>query len=121
MNLPFISHIHAASSSIIGTVTLPAEFKYGSVNTGLSSFMNNALRLVFVIGGIYMFINLILAGFGYMSAGGDAKAITKAWERIYQSFIGLLIIVGSFAIAAVIGQLLFGDSTYLLKLQVFGP
>ena len=110
--------------SLIGEVTNPLPNGYKNLigaNGGLILFLSNILRFVFVIAGIYAFINFILAGFTYMSAGGDAKALASAWDRIWQSLIGLIIIVSSFAMAALIGRLFFGDATFILNPQIYGP
>lgn len=111
----------ADASSVIGTVTNPLAGSYGSVNAGLIPFFTNLLRLVFVGAGIYTFFNLITAGFQYMSAGGDVKALTAAWARIWQTLVGLLIIVGSFALASLFGYLFFGDAGFILNPKIYGP
>ena len=88
---------------IIGKITPPAPFtagKYGDISAdgaGLIGFVNNVVRLLIVIGGIWAFINLIMAGYGFLSAGDDPKKIEEAWKKIYQSMMGLLFILGSFA------------------------
>jgi hypothetical protein len=107
--------------SVVGKVTLPATGYKNIAGGGLILFFSNVLRLVFVVAGIYAFINFIIAGYGYMSAGGDSKAIAAAWARIWQSLMGLVIIVGSFAFAALLGQVLFGDPTYILSPTIYGP
>jgi hypothetical protein len=116
--------IFAAGNDIIGTVTNPLPAPYKNLtggNGGFILFFSNILRLVFVVAGVFAFINFIVAGFQYMSAGGDAKALTSAWDRILQSLIGLIFIVGSFAIAALIGQLVFGDAGFILNPKIYGP
>jgi len=110
------------ATSIVGTVTNPLPPAYRSVaGGGLILFLTNVLRLVFVVAGMFAFINLVLAGFQFMSAGGDAKAIEKAWGKIWQSFMGLILVIGSFALAALFGYLLFGRADYILSPQIFGP
>lgn len=106
-------------SQIIGTVTNPLT--YGTYATGLVPFFNNVLRLVFVVAGIYALLNFIIAGYQYMTAGGDSKMLAAAWNKIWQSLLGLLIIVSSFVIAAIFGQLLFGDAMFILNPKVYGP
>jgi len=106
---------------IFGEVKPPLEGSYGSVFTGLVPFLNNILRLIFVIAGLFAFFNLIIAGFGFMAAGGDPKGIEKSWTRIWQSLIGLIIIVGSFLLAAILGYLLFGSPTAILQPIIYGP
>lgn len=92
-----------------------------SGNFGLIVFFNNILRLLFVIAGLYAFLNIILGGIGFISAGGDSKAINSAWAKIWQSLLGLLIIVSSFILAAIFGQLLFGRFDAILNPTLYAP
>jgi hypothetical protein len=113
------------ATSIVGTVKNPLPKAYQGVTTaqggGLILFLTNILRFVFVAAGIFAFINLILAGFQFMGAGGDPKAVEKAWGKIWQSLLGLIIVVGSFALAALLGYLLFGKADFILSPQIYGP
>lgn len=110
------------ATSIIGTVSNPLPKVYQGVQGGgLLLFLTNMLRLVFVIAGIYAFLNLIIAGYTYLGAGGDAKKTEEAWNRIWQSLLGLIIIVGSFAMAALFGYIIFGDAGFILNPTIYGP
>ncbi len=118
----FIQKVYADASEVVGTINPGDTFlPYGSLGTGVMQFFTNILRLVFVGAGIYTFMNLITAGFQYMSAGGDVKALTAAWARIWQSLLGLLIIVGSFALASLFGYLFFKDPGFILNPKIYGP
>lgn len=111
------------TSNPFGTITNPLP-KYGSAlgaSGGLILFFTNILRLVFVVAGILAFLNFILAGFQYMTAAGDAKALSAAWARIWQSLLGLVILAGSFALAALFGYLIFGDAGFILNPKIYGP
>jgi hypothetical protein len=88
---------------------------------GLTIFISNLINLVAVVGGLYAFINLIMGGFQYISSGGDPKSTSAAWSRIYMSLIGLVVIVSSFALAAVIGQVFFGRWDAILNPKIQGP
>lgn len=88
---------------------------------GFISFMNNGLKLVIVIAGLYAFINVILAGFQFMSAGGDSKQVEKAVSKLTQSLIGLLLVAGSFVLAAIFGYLLFGKAGAILFPEIYTP
>ena len=112
------------ATSIVGTVENPLPPAYQGITGspgGLILFLTNILRLVFVAAGLFAFINLILAGFQFMGAGGDAKAVGQAWGKIWQSLMGLILVVGSFALAALFGYLLFGDAGYILNPKIYGP
>ena len=89
--------------------------------SGLIVLFNNILRLLIVIAGIYALLNFILAGYAFMSAGGDPKKVELAWAKIWQSMVGLFIIVGSFALAALLGLILFGSARAILSPKIYGP
>lgn len=93
----------------------------GDINTGPMQFANNVLKLVIVIAGLYAFINLIVAGYDFLGAGGDAKKVQQAWDKIWQSLLGLAFVAGSFVLAAVFGWLIFKDPTAILSPKIFGP
>ena len=110
---------------VVGKIKNPLPTAYQNVagpnGGGLMIFLTNVLRLIFVVAGVYAFLNFIIAGFQYMIAAGDSKALSAAWDRIWQSFIGLIIIVASFALAALMGQILFGNPQFILNPVLYGP
>ena len=116
-----MEHQLALASDIVGSVqntVLPSVYQ---PITGITLFLTNILRLVFVGAGIYAFINLLVSGFQYMTAGGDSKALEAAWARIWQSLLGLVLIVGSFALAALFGYIIFGEPGFILDPKIYGP
>lgn len=91
------------------------------VSGGPGVFFTIILRTLVIGAGLYALINFILAGYAYLSAGGDSKKISDASEKITLSIIGLLIAAGSFVIAGIIGTLVFNDPGALLRIRIFGP
>lgn len=96
-------------------VGVPAGIDASGRLVGIIALVNSVLRLLFIAAGIWALFNIIIAGIEFINTGGDPKKVAKAWERIYMSLIGLVIIVCSFLIAAVIGIILFGDPSYILN------
>ena len=90
----------------------------GTTMPGLIGFLNTILKVIFIAAGLFAFFNIITAGFGFMSAGGDPKAITKAWDRIWQTFLGIAIVTASFLFAAIIGIIMFGDPTAIINPKI---
>lgn len=95
----------------------------GSSGEGLITIISNLVRLAMILAGIYTLFNFILAGYGFLSAGGDAKLVQKSQERIWRSVLGLLIVVGSLVLAAIIGFIIFGPSNWniLISPKIFAP
>lgn len=105
-----------------GVVLFPGADATGN-GQGLILFASNLIKLVTVIAGLFGLFNIISAGYTYLSSGGNAKATEQAMNQLTYSLIGLMIIVGSFTITALISLLLFGDATYILnpKIPTAGP
>ena len=101
----------------LGTVTEPPGVdKFGSVaDGGIAKLLNVFISLLVVVAGLYFLFNLIFAGFQFISAGGDSKAVEAAWGKIWQSLVGLLIVATAFVLAAIFGWLLFGDPSAILN------
>ena len=113
---------------VIGDIKPPSPFKdpnltgqYGGFTFGFIKFFNNIIRLLIVVGGLWAFLNLVLAGYSFLGAGEDPKKMEAAWAKIYQSMMGLLFILGSFVLAAIFGYLLFGDPKAILNPKIWGP
>jgi hydrogenase-4 membrane subunit HyfE len=117
------------ADDFIGTISPPpGVIKWiGNPNSiggdvpGLIPFFNALLKLIIALAGLYAFLNLIIAGYQFMSAGGDSKAIGNAWSKIWQSLMGLLIVAGSFVLAAIFGYLIFGDASAIITPKIYGP
>jgi hypothetical protein len=121
-------HPHLLSQ--IGNITSPFNvinaanpLKQSTNGSGLVAILNALFKMSIVLASVYVLFNLVFAGYGFISAGGDPKAIQKAGDRIWQSLMGLLIVAGSLVIAAIIGFLVFGAAGWdmLISPQVFAP
>lgn len=89
--------------------------------SGLIILSNSLLKFAIVGAGLFAFWNFISAGYGFMSAGDDSKAINKAFSKFWQSLVGLLFVAGSFVLAAIFGYLIFGDSMAIISPTIYGP
>ena len=107
---------------VIGNVSPPPFMKGTYVGiTGITAFISNVVKLITVIAGIFVLINLLLAGLQYISSQGDPKAVESAWSKIWMSLIGMVIIVAAFVLTAIISYILFGDASFILNPKVYGP
>lgn len=111
-----------AQDSPFGKIKMPEalEKKYpGGVEGGaLGTILRIVLQALVVIAGVYAVINLVIAGFSFMSAGDDPKKVAGAWQKIWQTLLGLAFAAGAFVLAAIFGQLIFGDWRFLLQPEI---
>lgn len=87
---------------------------------GLIILGNNLIKLTIVAAGLYGFINFIIAGYTFLSSS-EPKEIARAWAKIWQGMLGLLIVAGSFVLAGIFGWIIFGDVTAILQPKLYGP
>lgn len=101
---------------LIGEVKPPSFIdKYGPFQTGIPLFISNIIRLLTIVAGLWMLINFILAGLQFISAQGKEEQIKNAWDKIFNSMIGLIVIVTAYALTALLSYLLFGDPSFILR------
>ena len=94
---------------IFGNITPPEaiqkfETAGGGDGNGIFIFLSAIFKLAGTIAGIYFVIQIIIAGYTYLSAAGDEKKTAQAWGIIWQSLIGIIIVASAFILASVIGN-----------------
>jgi len=105
-------------ATLFGNIKDPTN--YQSVEgSGLFVLISNILKFAGVIAGLFFIVQIILAGYGYISASGDPKKTEASWNKIWQSAIGLLIVASAFVLASVIGKLVGIDN--ILAPTIYGP
>jgi len=70
------------------------------LNTGVTliGYIANIIRWILGLLGTVFFVIIVLQGYLYMTAGGDASKTSSAISAIGNAVIGLLIIMGAFLI-----------------------
>lgn len=96
--------------------------KYGKIDdpgTGFVYFVNNLLGILTSLAGILVVVNLIAAGYLYLSSNNEPQKIQAAGNKILQTIIGIGVVAMAYVIAAILGAILYNDSTKLLKPTLF--
>jgi hypothetical protein len=105
-----------AQTNPFGTVTAPQSAFSGSTpQAAIGKLIQYIIWLLIIGASIYALINLVLAGYSFMSAGDDPKKVAGAWAMIWQTMLGLAFAAGAFVLAAIFGQLIFNNPTFILN------
>ena len=87
-----------------------AGYDSGTDGSTLLTIVGTVINSVLGLLGVIFIILIIVAGFNWMTAGGDEEKIKKSGDNIRSAIIGLLIIVGAFAIWAFINAVLISGA-----------
>lgn len=119
--------IAQAPAEIVGTIEKPAGLAAfdldagGADSIGLLVFISNLLKIGTVIAGIWVLFNVVMAGWMYITSSGDSNVHGKVRDQITNSVLGLIVIVSSYTIAALIGLIFFGRADYFLNPTIPTP
>src|SRR3989344_3115663 len=95
--LPFLSH--AQSSGLSYSLKNPLAFET------IQDFLLAILNVIIVIATPIVVIFIILAGFKYVTARGNAAKVQEAAQALTYAIIGGILIIGAVAIAQIIKNL----------------
>ncbi len=104
--------------NIFGPISNPLPKYTSNSGEGIFAFFSNVFKLVGTLAGIYMVFQIIMAGYGYISANGDPKKTEAAWTKIWQSVLGLVIIASAFIIASLVERF---TGIKILNPTIYGP
>ena len=86
--------------------------------SAFSKLVGGTISLLVIIGIIFFVITLILGGIKWIGSSGDEKKLAMARLQITNAFIGLIIVMGVFAIVKLIGVIFGLPSLQLLNIQL---
>jgi len=75
----------------------------------LTKIISNFLAIMTIAAGIWFLFQVILAGYNYLSAGGDRDKIVHAGQKLTNALIGLAIVVAAYALLSLVGTFLGVD------------
>lgn len=87
----------------------------GQNESPLVFFASKMIYLVSIVAGLWIFFNVIIAGYTYITGQGNSSANEKVKNILTQSFIGLLVIVLAYSIGGILGLVFFGDAGFILN------
>jgi len=88
------------------TIYAPAEPFVGEGKDTLSTLINPLIYNILIISGIIAFGTIIVAGFSFVSAGGDKGKTAQASQALTYGIIGLVVVAAAFLITRLMGSIL---------------
>lgn len=76
------------------------------IRTSISNIINMVLGFL----GVIFLILIIIAGFNYMTAGGNDEKVKKAITQISQAVIGLIVVLSAWGLTLLIMRMVVGAS-----------
>lgn len=76
------------------------------VGDKLNAVISSILGFLTILAGIYFLFQFIIAGYQWISSGGDKNNTQAAQDKITNSLIGLIIVVMAWVIIGVIGKIM---------------
>src|SRR4030065_1957844 len=113
--------IKSLAANPFGTIPPPAGLaNYDPDNPGVAigTLIQYVIWTLIGGAGIYALFNFIMAGYAFMSAGDHPKKVAGAWAKIWQTALGLALAAGAFVLAAIFGQLIFGQWDFILNPKI---
>lgn len=111
-------------SAVIGGVQPPtavAEINAASGSEiGVIFFISRLLNFANIIAGILVMLNFVYTGFLYITGAGSSSNMGKINQRLTWSFVGILLIVGSYTLAGIFGVVFYGNPTYIITPTLSG-
>lgn len=87
---------------------LSADPSSAQINDAITQLFQNLLGTGTAVGMAVCAVFVALAGFQYMTAGGNTRALESAKQSLFSALIGLAIVLGAHVIAAMIHGALAG-------------
>lgn len=72
----------------------------------VSTFANPIITDVLIVSGLVAFGTILVAGFSFISAGGDKGKTSQASQALTYGIIGLVVVAAAFVITRLMGTIL---------------
>jgi hypothetical protein len=77
----------------------------------LEVLFQRVISIALGLGGIVLFVMLVVGGFKYLTSGGDPKAVESAQKTLTSAILGLVLLLSAYLILKLIGNFTGVDLT----------
>lgn len=78
----------------------------GTPGHALTKVISSVIGVMTIFGLLWFLIQIIVAGYNFISAGGDQQKIKDAQQKIQNNFIGAAVLVAAIFLLSLVGELL---------------
>ena len=71
-----------------------------------NKIISGVIGVMTIAAGIWFMFQFIVAGFSWLTAGGNKEAVSTAQTRMRNALIGLVVVVAAWAVVGLVGRLL---------------
>lgn len=91
----------ATSTGLKSAFPMAAEVAKNNYDTtqNLNTILSNVISVILSLVGVIFIVFIVYAGYLWMTASGNEQKSDKAKEIIRQSIIGLIVVIGAYAIS----------------------
>ena len=79
--------------------------KYGNATLSLEKIVSQVIGILTIVAFVYFSIQIILAGYAFVTSEGDEKKIETSRKRLTEGVLGIVVIIVALGLAALIGSL----------------
>lgn len=97
--LPYFVFAETTKGALQGAGESAGYITENKMSTSFAAFLGLIVKAFLSLLGIIFIGEILYAGYNWMTARGEEEKVTKAKDTIRRSIIGLIIIVGAYAIA----------------------
>ena len=87
----------AQIGNIVPPPTIPV-IPPGEESSFIAGIVRAGIQLLVIVSFILALFWTIFAGYRFITSAGDTKATGQAWTQLYWGLIGMVVVLGSFAI-----------------------
>ncbi len=87
--------------------TLKTLFDPSNPDVSLGKLVSRLIMFAIIVAGLIFFVQIISAGFSFLTSAGDSAKIQSATKNLLTAVIGLLVVISAFFLAQII-QFVFG-------------
>lgn len=84
-------------------------FTAATAGVDTENLISTVVGFLTIVAGISFILYFIIAGFSWITAGGDPEKVKKAQQNITNALVGIVIVAIAYTVTAIIGSILGFD------------